>query len=91
MPRRARKCPVFIEVPEASTVLKWREMFRQSSVTPATRARARGPGPRPGPGWWRPLQSFARFGFETSKGADGGEVSDQQIRHVYEVPCGRIR
>jgi len=34
MPRCGGKCPVFTEVSEASAALKWREMFRQSSVTP---------------------------------------------------------
>jgi hypothetical protein len=54
MPRRGRKCPVFIEVSEASGALKWRKMFRQSSVTPAARARARAARP-----WGRAVCSSA--------------------------------
>ena len=48
MPRCGRKCPVFIEVSEASAAVKWRGMFRQSSVTPAPRAPADAGRP------WRP-------------------------------------
>jgi len=33
MPPGGRKCPLFIEISKASAALKWREMFRQSSVT----------------------------------------------------------
>ena len=54
MPRRGRKCPVIIEVSEASAALKWREMFRLSSVTPAARARARAARP-----WRRAVCSSA--------------------------------
>ena len=60
MPRRGRKCPVFIEVSEASTALKWPEMFRQSSVIPCGTSAKHAPRvPWPRGVCWSSLPSFA--------------------------------
>ena len=80
MPRCGRKCPVFIEVSEASAAVKWREMFRQSSVTPAARAPARAARP------WRravcssALPSFVGAGAEPR--SQRRTATDWQVRSL---------
>ena len=60
MPRCGRKCPVFIEVSEASTAPKWPEMFRQSSVIPCGRSAKHAPCARwPRGVCWSSLPSIA--------------------------------